>query len=65
MTVNIDSENWSNRLKFLENANPNKIIVLGVNTNGPSLESIGVRKIVDAQLVKHNRFSKTIFINNT
>jgi len=71
MTVNIDiqvtGDHWFNRLEFiknLENTDPNEIIVLNVNTEGPSLESIGVRSIVDAWLAKHNRAPETIFINN-
>jgi hypothetical protein len=71
MTVNIDiqvtGDHWFNRLEFiknLENTDPTEIIVLNVNTEGPSLESIGVRSIVDAWLAKHNRAPETIFINN-
>jgi hypothetical protein len=71
MTVNIDiqvtGDHWFNRLEFiekLENADPNEIIVLNVNTEGPSLESIGVRSIVDTWLKKYNRPPDTIFINN-
>lgn len=71
MTVNIDiqvtGDHWLNRLEFLENlekADPNEIIVLNVNTEGPSLESIGVRALVDAWLTKHNRSPNTVFINN-
>lgn len=71
MTVNIDiqvtGDHWFNRAEFvenLENADPNEIIVLNVNTEGPSLESIGVRSLIDAWLAKHNRSPETIFINN-
>jgi len=71
MTVNIDiqvtGDHWFNRLEFvenLENADPAEIIVLNVNTEGPSLESIGVRHIVDVWLAKHNKSPETIFINN-
>lgn len=71
MTVNIDiqvtGDHWFNRLEFIENlekADPGEIVVLNVNTEGPSLESIGVRLLVDAWLKKHNRLPDTVFINN-
>jgi hypothetical protein len=71
MIVNIDiqvtGDHWFNRLEFvekLENADPSEIVILNLNTEAPCLSSIGVRSIVDAWLVKHNKSPETVLIKN-